>query len=97
MFQNAREFLDSVDFLPYIRNYNYGIGISRFEFFASIWSDLYCDWQDANPDLDSSYYPSFSDQALKCYLTHRYGDGKHISSICEKEREQFKQERQGDE
>lgn len=97
MFQNAREFLDSVDFLPYIRNYNYGIGISQFEFFAFIWSDLYNDWLEANPDLDSSYYPSFSDQALKCYLTHRYGDGKHISSICEKEREQFKQERQGDE
>lgn len=92
MFQNAREFLDSVDFLPYIRNYNYGIGISRFEFFASIWSDLYNDWLDANPDLDSRYYPSFSNTALQSYLVHRYGDGNHISSICKDERDQFQKE-----
>jgi hypothetical protein len=39
MQQEAKEFLDSIDFMPFIRSHNYGIGISRYEFFAFLWSD----------------------------------------------------------
>ena len=46
MESEAKEFLDSIDFMPFIRSHNYGIGISRYEFFAFLWSNTIGYWHE---------------------------------------------------
>lgn len=93
MQSEAKEFLDSIDFMPFIRSHNYGIGISRYEFFAFLWSDTIGYWHENNND-ENTKCPNFTSDSLKHYLVCRYGDGKNISSICKDERDQFQWEEQ---
>ncbi len=92
MESEAREFLDSIDFMPFIRSHNYGIGISRCEFFAFLWSDTIGYWHENNDDEENAKCPNFTSDGLKHYLVCRYGDGRNVSSICKDERDQFQQE-----
>ena len=90
---DAREFLDSIDFMPFIRSHNYGIGISRCEFFAFLWSNTVEYWHENNND-ENAKCPNFTSDGLKYYLVCRYGDGRNVSSICKDERDQFQHEEQ---
>lgn len=94
MKSEAKEFLDTIDFMPFIRSHNYGIGISRYEFFGFLWSDVIDYWHENNIDDENAKCPYFSPDGLKCYLICRYGDGEHVSSFCKDERDQFQQEQQ---
>ena len=91
MNSEAKEFLDSIDFMPFIRSHNYGIGISRHDFFAFLWSNVITYWNDNNDD-ENAKCPNFSIDGLKYYLICRYGDGENVSSICKDERDQFQRE-----
>ena len=93
MQSEAREFLDSIDFMPFIRSHNYGIGISRCEFFAFLWSNTVEYWHENNND-ENAKCPNFTSNGLKYYLVCRYGDGRNVSSICKDERDQFQHEEQ---
>lgn len=86
MQQEAREFLDSIDSMPFIRSHNYGIGISRYEFFAFLWSNTIEYWHENN-DGGNAKCPNLTSYGLKHYLICRYGDGRNVSSICKDERE----------
>lgn len=93
MKSEAKEFLDTIDFMPFIRSHNYGIGISRHEFFSFLWSNTIGYWHENNKD-ENAECPSFTSDSLKHYLICRYGDGENVSSICKGERDQFQQEQQ---
>ena len=92
MQQEAKEFLDSIDFMPFIRSYDYGIGISRYQLFIFLWADVIDFWNENNNKYGDKNCPNFTKDQLKYYLICRYGNGKNASSICKDERDQFQQE-----